>query len=139
MLNQGPVAKGGTTPAMASGNISGLVTAAVVPQEIKNASWFERHLNWTLALCGYVGGLFACLILGFFVGVYQLIADTTASDTFFDVSGFLVYSAVLISVTAWYLKRKKRRLLNLLHLIWGPGWIILLCLKNENAGIGRSH
>jgi fructose-specific phosphotransferase system IIC component len=137
MLNQGPVAKGGTTPAMASGNISGPVPAAVVPQEIKKANWFERHLNWSLVLCGFLGGYVAALVAGFLVGIVAAVINPTITDeplgTLASVFVICAMLATLIGVTVWYLKRKGRHMGHLAWLICPFGYIVLLCLENRGS------
>ena len=105
-------------------------------------NWFKKHLNLTLVL----SWIFALLLLSTFGSDFWLgfgsvsvqVSPAINSETFGEwVEGirWLGTPAVVLAVTAWYLRKKNRSLLHLfwyLLLIYGIGGIILLCLKNRS-------
>lgn len=91
-------------------------------------NWFERHLNWTIAL-GLLGTYVASFVAGFMIGM----ADPAVSDDVLYPVGFIVSLAVLIPVWGWALRRKGRSLWWLLLGLFVPfGFIGLLCLENRS-------
>ena len=104
--------------------------------------WFKKHLNLTLVL-SWVVALLVWFSFGseFWLGFGSVsiqVSPTISSETFGAwVEGirWLGAPAIVLAVTAWYLRKKNRSALHLLWyllFIYGIGLIVLLCLKNRS-------
>ena len=83
---------------------------------MKQTTWPERHLNWTWFIIAYSVGLGVAFLGG-------------AAGAPLGLS-FLISATVFVLITIWYLKKKNRKLWNVLWLLFPFGMVILLVLKN---------
>ncbi len=100
-----------------------LVTGTSTPPEAKELNWFYRHLNWTYIL-GYVLVLVLCFIAGLILGTI----DPYVADETVDLVAYLIVFIVMLPMSIWVLKRKKRSLWWLLL----AGWLSPLWLGNKS-------
>ena len=95
---------------------------------LKERSWFERHLNWTM-----VFGMLGAYLAVFVVDLIIILSDPYVSDVALSVIGLIITLVVLIPVWGWALRKKNRSLWWLPLGLFVPfGFIVLLCLENRN-------
>lgn len=70
---------------------------------IKERSWFERHLNWTMVLV-WAGAWILTYLVWFFVAL----TSPGLSEGVFVVIGLVAFYAVSIPVGSWVLRKKNR-------------------------------
>ena len=70
---------------------------------LREMSWFERHLNWTMVLA-WVGTYPICFI----VWELAMLADPYISDDILSGIGFTIGLIVSIAVGQWVLRKKNR-------------------------------
>jgi Tfp pilus assembly protein PilF len=99
---------------------------------LKERSWFERHLNWTMVLT-WAGSYLISFIVGF-LGV--LINPYISDDTIIAVAAII--SLIVTIAVGWWVLRKKNRSLAWLLICWT--WFFLL-IENHSFmrdGHGRT-
>ena len=70
---------------------------------LREMSWFERHLNWTMVLA-WVG----TYPISFIVGGLAILTDPYISDDILSGIGFTIGLIVSIAVGQWVLRKKNR-------------------------------
>ena len=94
---------------------------------LKERTWFERHLNWTMLLAWP-----AAFGAGFIAGMIMGSINPYVSDVAVQVMGFLVGNGIFALIWGWALRKKNRSLWWLLLGLFVPfGFIVLLCLENR--------
>jgi hypothetical protein len=95
---------------------------------LKERSWFERHLNWTMVLA-WIGAFVVNFTIGYMIGL----SNPYVSAVTLLVIGLIITLVILIPVWGWALRKKNRSLWWLPVGLFVPfGFVVLLCLENKS-------
>jgi len=107
-------------------------------------NWFQRHLNGTLVLVGFVGAFVAWRVLGWLtswvVFVRQSFVGNEAAMEIAESSGewagWFFGLATVVATSVWHLHHKGRSMGYLACLLLPPvALIIFLCLDNKRSPV----
>jgi uncharacterized membrane protein YhaH (DUF805 family) len=111
----------------------GVQVAERVEAGLPKKNWFERHLNWTVAIASCITVLIEYIIL------FEVVPSSTSASNFEILSilfvwfiAFLAYPIIMLVVGSWGLHQKGRSLW-WLFLVVPFGWIPYVCLKNKKC------
>lgn len=91
----------------------------------RNLSWFERHLDGTIAL-----GWVTCFIVVF--AVRMIVSSNVSYGVWIGLSA-IISAAILIPVWVWALRKKNRSLWWLLLGVFVPfGWVVFIVLEDRS-------
>jgi len=94
-------------------------------------SWFEKHLNWTMAI-----GLFVWVILIFIGGVILSFINADlpeeALSEQIQIVGYVLDFLFLFPIAGWVIRKKGRNPWNILWLIAPFGVVMIFLLSNLN-------
>ena len=102
----------------------------------ENLSWFEKHLNWAVALGWLAASTVFFLML--MIGLSNIRPSLSSSfykelrETVYGAST-VIYLGIITGAWVWALKKKHRSLWWLLLGIFVPfGWVVLMLLENRS-------
>ena len=107
-------------------------------------NWFQRHLNGTLVLVGFIGAFVVWKVLGWLavwvVFVHQsFIGNETAmeiAESSGEWAGLFFGLATLMATSVWHLQHKGRSMRYLACLLLPPVALVLfLCLDNKRSPV----
>lgn len=96
---------------------------------LNRPNWFERHLNWTMAIGLFVLVIF--LLIGSFI-LFMIEPDAT-EETLATQTQVIYYALsffVLFPVAGWVIRKKGRSPWNILWLVPPLGFIVIFLLSN---------
>ena len=107
-------------------------------------NWFERHLNGTLVLVGFIGAFVVWRVLAWLaVWVVFVRQSFVGSETAMEIAessgewaGLFFGLATLMATSVWHLQHKGRSMRYLACLLVPPvALVVFLCLENKRSPV----
>jgi len=107
-------------------------------------NWFQRHLNGTLVLVGFIGASVVWKVLGWLaVWVVFVHQSFVGSETAMEIAessgewaGLFFGLATLMATSVWHLQHKGRSMRYLACLLVPPvALVVFLCLDNKRLPV----